>query len=188
MNYKNVFALLSLFVAVFLFTGCPASEEEQPPPPDVPDASPPPDAPPSDENDVALPDDAAVEENGIVITGNDMMRFDPTHFQVTAGQEVTIVFRNIGELPVEAMGHNLVILDLGTDPMGFSMAGAPHPDNNYISPELEDQVIAMTEILGPGEEEELTFTAPAEPGDYDFVCSFPGHAPAGMVGVMEVVE
>ena len=35
---------------------------------------------------------------------------------------------------------------------------------------MED-VIAATKLLGPGENETLTFTAP-EPGDYQFVCSF----------------
>jgi azurin len=48
---------------------------------------------------------------------------------------------------------------------------------------MED-VIAATKLLGPGENETLTFTAP-EPGDYQFVCSFPGHF-AMMRGIMVV--
>jgi len=48
---------------------------------------------------------------------------------------------------------------------------------------MED-VIAATKLLGPGENETLTFTAP-EPGDYQLVCSFPGHF-AMMRGIMVV--
>ena len=33
----------------------------------------------------------------IEITGNDMMKYDISNFEVTAGQEVTIVFKNIGK-------------------------------------------------------------------------------------------
>jgi uncharacterized cupredoxin-like copper-binding protein len=38
--------------------------------------------------------------------------------------------------------------------------------------------------LGPGESETVTIDAPA--GDYDYYCNIPGHAQAGMVGVLHV--
>ncbi len=122
----------------------------------------------------------------IVITGNDLMQFSPTEFTVEAGSEVTVVFRNIGRMPKDAMGHNLAILEQGTDANAFSAAAQRHRDNEYIAPEMEDSVIAATRILGPNEEETLTFTAPSDAGDYPFVCSFPNHTPAGMVGTMHV--
>ncbi len=122
----------------------------------------------------------------LVITGNDQMRFSPTEFSVEAGSEVTLVFRNVGRMPKETMGHNLAILEQGTDVNGFASAAQRHRDNEHIAPEMEDKVIAATRVLGPGEEETLTFTAPSEPGDFPFVCSFPGHTQAGMVGTMKV--
>ncbi|TVR46581.1 MAG: azurin [Puniceicoccaceae bacterium] len=131
--------------------------------------------------------DIVPDGGSIVITGDDMMRFDPTEFTVQAGTTVSVVFRNIGVMPKEAMGHNLAILLPGTDANSFSAAATRHPANEYIAPEYEDRVLATTKILGPGEEETLTFTVPAETGDYPFVCSFPMHTPAGMVGVMRVV-
>jgi azurin len=126
----------------------------------------------------------AVDE--IVITGDDMMRFSTTSFTVEAGSTVTVIFRNIGRMPKEAMGHNLAILEQGTDTLAFARAAVRHAGNEYIPPEMEDQVIASTPVLGPGEEATLTFTAPTETGDYPFVCSFPGHTEAGMVGTMTV--
>ncbi len=162
---------MALTTALFLFAGCgePAPTDEAPAPPE-----------PAEEA-------AAPEENGeIVITGNDQMQFGTTEFTVEAGSEVTLVFRNIGEMPKEAMGHNLAILTLGTDPDEFSATSQGHPDNEYIDPAKEDQVLAATAVLGPGEEETLTFTAPDETGEYPYVCSFPGHTQAGMKGVMIV--
>jgi uncharacterized cupredoxin-like copper-binding protein len=39
-----------------------------------------------------------------------------------------------------------------------------------------------TGSLEPGATRELTLTAPAEPGRYDVLCTFPGHEEAGMIG------
>ena len=122
----------------------------------------------------------------ITITGNDRMQFDITEFAVPAGAEITLLFKNIGQMPKEAMGHNLAVLDKGMDPNVFAAAAIRHPRNEYIPPEYEDKVIATTKILGPGDEEVLIFNAPDEPGDYPYVCSFPAHTPAGMKGIMTV--
>jgi azurin len=128
----------------------------------------------------------APEPITITITGNDQMRFAPAEFTVRARQPVTIVFQNVGSMPKESMGHNIVILRQGVDKIEFANAGAVHVRNEFIDPKREGDVIASTRILGPGEEVEMSFTAPAGPGDYDYVCTFPGHTPAGMVGVMTV--
>ena len=61
--------------------------------------------------------------------------------------------------------------------------------SSAIPADLSDQVIAHTGIVGGGEGDtkELTieFAAP-EPGDYPFLCSFPGHF-AMMNGTFRVV-
>ncbi|HMP00294.1 MAG TPA: plastocyanin/azurin family copper-binding protein, partial [Kiritimatiellia bacterium] len=123
----------------------------------------------------------------ITISGDDRMRFGVTAFKVKAGSQVTVVFENQGKLPKQAMGHNLVILDKEVIPNTFAAASIRHPANEYLAPEYADRIIAATKILGPGESETLTFTAPTAPGEYPFVCSFPGHTPAGMRGVMTVI-
>ena len=132
-------------------------------------------------------DEAAGDEpvTSITITGNDRMRFDITRFVVPAGEEITLTFQNIGQMPKETMGHNLAIIQ-GLTANTFSSLSERFPDNEYIAPEYEDNVIAATRVLGPGEEETITFTAPDEPGDYPFVCSFPNHTQAGMKGLMVV--
>jgi azurin len=123
----------------------------------------------------------------ITITGDDRMRFAPTRFTVRAGDRITLTLDNIGRMPKESMGHNLVILDQGVAPNAFAAASVGFPHNEYIAPQFENRVIAATTVLGPGEQETITFIAPATPGEYPFVCSFPGHTQARMVGIMVVI-
>lgn len=123
----------------------------------------------------------------IRITSNDQMRFAPSSFAVRAGTNITLHLDNIGTMPKEAMGHNLVIIKPGVGINVFSTASQGHPGKEYIAPEYADQVVASTALLGPGEKATITFTAPSAAGDYPFACTFPGHAMAGMKGVMKVV-
>ena len=57
---------------------------------------------------------------------------------------------------------------------------------DYMEELMTAVFIAHTKVLGPGEKEELVFKAPAEPGDYDYICSFPGHYLTGMKGLLTV--
>ena len=122
----------------------------------------------------------------IEITGNDKMQYDIAMFEVKAGQEVTIILKNIGKLPKVAMAHNVVVMKMGTDAMKFVMAGISSKDTDYIPPAMKNSVIAKTDLAGPGETVKVTFTAPSEPGKYPFLCTFPGHFFAGMKGLMIV--
>ncbi|MDX1586785.1 MAG: SDR family oxidoreductase, partial [Balneolaceae bacterium] len=44
----------------------------------------------------------------------------------------------------------------------------------------------QTDMVGGGETTEVTFNAPEEAGDYEYLCSFPGHFAAGMKGILSV--
>lgn len=102
------------------------------------------------------------------------------------GEELRIRLTTISNLPPSAMSHNLAIVDLGTDVDSFARASITARDNEYIAPEYEDQVIVTTAMLGDGETDTITFTVPETPGEYDYVCTFPGHFAGGMVGVLYV--
>lgn len=129
---------------------------------------------------------ASAGEAKIEITGNDQLQFNTKSFEVTEGQKVVLSFKHIGQLPAVAMGHNVVILKSGTSIPAFSAKCAPAKDNEFIpeDEESKEQIIAHTKLLGGGESDEITFTAPAA-GEYPFICSFPGHF-AIMQGVMTV--
>ena len=123
----------------------------------------------------------------ITISGNDTMQFDVKNFEVTSGKDVKLTFKNVGKLPKIAMGHNLVILKKGITAIAFGQKalGAGANAVNPLPDSLKSDVIASTKLLGPGEEEVLSFKAPEESGSYEYVCTFPGHF-AMMRGTMTV--
>ena len=123
----------------------------------------------------------------VTISGNDQMQFSLKEFEVKAGDDVELEFKNAGSLPKIAMGHNLVILKEGVSAIAFGgkalQAGANA--TNALPDAVKDDVLAFTKLLGPGEVEVIKFKAPTKPGIHQFVCTFPGHY-AIMRGVMVV--
>ncbi len=111
--------------------------------------------------------------NNLELEGNDLMQFNTNLFRVKAGETVTLTFKNVGELPKESMGHNVVILKPGTDGTAFGGEAIKAIDNDYIPITFASAIIAHTKLLGPGETDVIEFTL--EPGVYPYLCSFPGH-------------
>lgn len=110
----------------------------------------------------------------VEISGNDQMRYDKERIEVPAGSTVKLTLKHIGQLPKEAMGHNFVLLVQGTNMEDFAMKAITASGNDYIPASEEGKIIAHTKMLGGGESATIEFEAPAA-GEYDFMCSFPGH-------------
>ena len=108
----------------------------------------------------------------LTINGDDLMKFDKSELRAKAGSTVKITLNHTGTMAKTVMGHNLVILKMGTDVADFANRAMTAKDNDYI-PE-GDEVLATTGLIGGGESTSVTFEAPAK-GEYDFICSFPGH-------------
>lgn len=102
------------------------------------------------------------------VTLTDFM-FSPTQFTVPAGQEITLDANNSG-----AVIHNFIIMNLG------ETAGTEYTKE-------DDANVYWKLELPAGASTTTTFTAPAEPGEYEVICSTPGHLQAGMVAKMTVV-
>ncbi len=94
--------------------------------------------------------------------------FEPKTFTVPAGQEITLELVNKG-----AIEHNFVILKKGVNAEG-------NFDHNA---NLED--ILFEARLDPGKSGTFTFTID-EAGEYQVICSIPGHLAAGMAGKLVV--
>jgi azurin len=133
----------------------------------------------------AAPGMRADDEKKVVLHASDQMKYDVVSIDATAGQKVTVTLTNTGTLPKVAMAHNFVLLKAGTDVPAFAMAALSHQDTGYMPPELADKVIVASKLLGPGESDTVSFIAPAA-GIYDYICTFPGHALAGMRGTLNV--
>ena len=116
-----------------------------------------------------------------VIVGE--LKFDQEMITVEAGEQVALTFTNPDD-----MQHNVLILRPGTTDAVGALADAmltasDAADRHYV-PDTDD-VLFATELVNPRATAALTFTAPTEPGDYPFICTFPGHWRT-MQGVLRV--
>lgn len=134
---------------------------------------------------------ARAQDAEITITADKIqLAYDTKEFTVKAGQKVKLTLIN----PADSMNlqpHNLLIIKPGK--LGAMIAVVNDPTKlsnpNWINnpiPESPD-LLHHTKLLKPGEKETLEFTAPAEAGDYPFLCSYIGHA-AIMNGLMKVTK
>ncbi len=117
-------------------------------------------------------------------TVEEEMRYDKPFFAVEAGRSVQVVLENEDLMP-----HNLVITRTGklkeVALAGAELGTTPGLDGKLYVPDSPD-VLFSTGMVNAGKREVLTFTAPTEPGEYPYVCSFPRHW-MRMYGVMVVV-
>lgn len=109
----------------------------------------------------------------LTLNSDDRMQFDRTELTVFEGQTIVLTLVHTGTMPLTAMGHNFVLLTQGTSLSDFAKEALNARENEYIPTDLKN-VIAYTGLIGGGESSTVTFKAP-EKGEYDFVCSFPGH-------------
>lgn len=155
--------------------------------------------------DETSPEEAAEETRIIEIIGTDDMRFvveqederlvtgeqdgevyELEQILANPGEEIRIIMTSRSELPATAMAHNFILLEPDMETDDFVLESITAPDNEYIAPDLEEFVIAATDLLAGGETDAIEFTVPEEVGEFDFVCSFPGHFAAGMAGQLVV--
>jgi len=122
----------------------------------------------------------------LTIKGTDNLKFSVELIEASPGETIRMTLEVVSNMPKTAMGHNIAIVDKDADVMEFVMQSMSAKDNEYIAPALEDQVVAFTKMIGGGETSVIEFTVPDEPGDYVFVCTFPGHYFAGMKGILRV--
>lgn len=113
----------------------------------------------------------------ILVTGNDAMQFNIKTFYGQPKEQIRITFKNIGSLPKIAMGHNFVLLKKDIDALAFGqkVLASGGSATNPLPKSLLGDVIAFTQLLGPGESETLSFEVPSHKGEYEYVCTFPGH-------------
>jgi len=113
------------------------------------------------------------------------LSFDLKWFAVEAGKAVQIVLFN-----PDAMPHNLIVSQPGSlEAVGTAGGAMPMPTDPDAKAFVPDSpaVLYSTRLVKEGDTERLGFTAPKEPGEYVYVCTFPGHW-VRMYGVMLVVE
>jgi len=140
------------------------------------------------ETDRTASANAAKSSNATVIelkVEKEIMQFDKKVLTAKAGQKVVINLEN-----PDGMQHNLLIIKPGTlqkvGKAADEMLRDPKAAEKQYVPKIAE-VLFATKLVNSGETATLEFTVPTEPGDYPYVCTFPGHW-RGMNGILRVTK
>ncbi len=113
------------------------------------------------------------------------MQYDRTQFFVEAGKPFQLVLDNTDIMP-----HNVVIATPGSyAKVGIAaelLATEPGAARRGYVPDLPE-VLHASRMLQPGQVQQMQLVAPEQPGEYPYLCTYPGHW-RRMYGVMHVVE
>lgn len=111
------------------------------------------------------------------------MTYSVKNFSVKPGAWVRIVLTNKDEMP-----HNLVYVRPGSveevgELINIMAKATDAAERSYIPPSQD--VLVWSNMVEPGQKGTLEFIAPTTPGDYPYLCTFPGHWKT-MQGIMKV--
>jgi azurin len=128
-------------------------------------------------------------ECSVDIDSTDQMTYSTNAIQVGKScPQFTVNLKHVGQLPKNVMGHNWV-LTRQADMMDVANEGAAAGlDNDYLKAD-DARILAHTKLIGGGESASVTFdVAQLQASEqYQFFCSFPGHA-ALMKGTVTLVD
>jgi putative heme-binding domain-containing protein len=113
----------------------------------------------------------------------EQMLYDKQLIVVEPGKTVEIILEN-----EDAMPHNLVIAAPGSvEELGVAAEKmSPEPDaQGRLYVPNSPKVLHASKMVDPGQKTKLSFAAPEQPGEYPYLCTFPGHW-RRMVGVLAV--
>lgn len=121
-------------------------------------------------------------EQTIVLTPVPNLKFNITAITAKAGAKIKLTFKNTDD-----MLHNVVITTPGSGNEVGVMALNMGLDGERLGfTPNSPKVLFHTLLLQPGKTESIYFTAPEKPGEYPYVCTYPGHYLA-MRGILKVV-
>ncbi|MDC0567703.1 PmoA family protein [Akkermansiaceae bacterium] len=101
------------------------------------------------------------------------LKFNTDRIEAKAGEKIVFVFPNDDS---SGMTHNLAIITPGSRQTVLDAAvamGAAGLKKNFI-PEIPE-LLASTPQVAQGMKYTLYFAVPEEPGNYHFICTYPGH-------------
>ena len=116
--------------------------------------------------------DDNVDQTKIILNSFDNMMYDKKVIEAKSGKSILLILNHKGKIGKEFMGHNFVLLKIGTDVDDFAKRAVKAKNTDYI-PE-GNETLAYTKMIGGGESTSVNFQI-LEPGEYEFICSFPGH-------------
>lgn len=118
-----------------------------------------------------------------IASDGDFLAFTPDALTCPARAQVRLWFHHAGQRVMQ--DHNWVLVKPGAADAVEQAAIKAGEQSGWL-PRGDRNILAATPMCGPGQTEMIEFTAPA-PGDYPFICSYPGHG-AEMRGVLHVIS
>lgn len=136
----------------------------------------------------AFAQDEAVLEIELKPHATNPLGYDKTDLNAKVGQKIKLTLNNTGALAPQP--HNFLLVKIGKlDAVGMQanamMTDPKAMDKGYIPDAAKEDILVHTKLVQPGQTDTIEFTAPAEAGDYPYLCTFPGHWIL-MRGVMHV--
>jgi azurin len=111
------------------------------------------------------------------------LQYAQKELRAKAGERLSLTFEN-----PDAMPHNWVLVKPGSvervGALANAFIAAPDALARHYVPESAD-ILCHARVLDPQKTTTIHFTAPAQPGQYPYICTFPGHW-AVMRGVLIV--
>lgn len=110
----------------------------------------------------------------VIRTVREQMRYDTPRLVVEAGKPFEVIVENDDFMP-----HNLVFVPPGSREKAATLSANMKPEQldsqgrAYIP--ANAGVLGATRLLDAGRRETIKLTAPTTPGEYEYVCTFPGH-------------
>ena len=101
------------------------------------------------------------------------LTYETPEIRVSANEPIALSFINPDVVP-----HNWVLVEPGAlaqvGELANQLISNPEAFARHYIPE-SDLVICYTDIADPGAQQTINIRAPALPGRYPFLCTFPGH-------------
>ena len=99
------------------------------------------------------------------------MKYDTPELTVKAGKKIKLTFANPDFMP-----HNIVLVNPGKrDAIAMQAIGLGAEGFKVGFVPKNKDILWASKLIDHGKEEVIEFTAPTTPGDYPYVCTFPGH-------------
>lgn len=135
---------------------------------------------------LALATPSHAEARVVKLKGTDNMRYDVTKIEAKPGEQLEIQLSTVSSMSKAEMAHNFVLLAKNAPVDALVMEAAMARASDYIPAGKKSFILANSGMAGGGETVKVTFEAPKEPGEYLYICTFPGHYMAGMKGILVV--
>jgi putative heme-binding domain-containing protein len=109
----------------------------------------------------------------ITLAAGKNLSFDTRELTARRGEPLRLTLVNPDVVP-----HNWLLVRPGSLERVGTLANklVAEPDaaaRQYVP--RSDDILAYTDVVGPGESFAISFRAPSQPGRYPFLCAFPGH-------------